>query len=105
MDARIAELDAILASAEIVPLPAEAEQDRVAFGATVTVRDAGRRKGGSEDERYRIVGVDEADFDRDEVSWLAPIAKALLGARRGERVRFTFPSGEKELEIVAIAYE
>ena len=42
---------------------------------------------------------------RDWVSWLSPIAKALLTSRIGQRVRFKFPDGEKELEIVGIAYE
>lgn len=101
VDQRIYGLEAVLQSAEIVPLPAVSERDRVAFGATVTVRETG----GGNEERYRIVGVDEADFDRDEVSWLSPIAKALIGARVGERVRFRFPSGEEELEIVKIVYE
>ncbi|MCX7825223.1 MAG: GreA/GreB family elongation factor [Verrucomicrobiae bacterium] len=77
-----------------------AERDRVQFGATVTVRD---RSG--QETRYRIVGVDETDIDRGWVSWLSPVAKALLNARLGERVRFKFPSGEEELEVVGIAYE
>jgi transcription elongation factor GreB len=54
---------------------------------------------------YRIVGVDETDIDRNWVSWLSPIAKALLNARVGQRVRFKFPSGEAELEIIRVAYE
>ncbi len=83
----------------MTPPPAPAD-DRVRFGATVTVRD-----NAGEEMCYRIVGVDEADIDRDWVSWLSPIARALLNARRGERVRFKFPAGEKELEIVAITYD
>jgi transcription elongation factor GreB len=42
------------------------------------------------------VGVDEIDFDQNGASWISPIAKALLNARRGETVRFKFPSGEAE---------
>ena len=71
----------------------------VRFGASVTVREAD----GSE-SRYRIVGADEVNLDRDWVSWMTPIARALLNARLGEKVRFRFPSGEKELEVVAINY-
>jgi len=96
---RIAHLEQSLQTAVVVPAPA-ATEDRVRFGATVTVRE----NGGGE-TCYRIVGVDEADVDRDWVSWLSPIAKALLNARLGQRVRFKFPSGEKELEVVGIAYE
>jgi transcription elongation factor GreB len=72
----------------------------VRFGATVLVR----RSDGEEDN-YRIVGVDEIDLDRGWVSWLSPIAKALMNARVGEQVRFKFPSGEEQLEIVRVEYE
>jgi transcription elongation factor GreB len=72
----------------------------VRFGATVTVRE---RNG--EASVYRIVGVDEMDLDRNWVSWLSPIAKALLNARPGQRVRFKSPAGEQELEITGITYE
>jgi transcription elongation factor GreB len=99
LDQRIAYLRQSLNSAVVVPRPVEPE-DRVRFGATVTVRE----RGGVE-TRYRIVGVDETDIDRGWVSWLSPIAKALLNARVGQRVRFKFPSGEEELEIAAIIYE
>jgi transcription elongation factor GreB len=99
VDQRIAQLEAALRSATMVPVPAE-PWDEVRFGATVTVRD-----GAGEETRYRIVGVDEADVDRDWVSWRSPIAAALLNARIGQRVRFRVPAGERELEVVAIAYE
>lgn len=98
-DLRIAYLEQCLATADLVP-PPPPPHEAVRFGATVTVRDA---KGA--ESRYRIVGVDEADFARDEVSWLSPIARALLNARLGERVPFRFPSGQTTLEIVAIGYE
>jgi len=96
---RIAHLRQSLDSAVIVPRPI-GPQDRVRFGATITVREDD-----GEEACYRIVGVDETDLDRGWVSWLSPIAKALLNARIGQRVRFKFPSGEEELEIVNIAYE
>lgn len=99
LDQRIRHLEQSLQSAEVVQPPATPE-DRVRFGASVTVR---QRTG--EEERYRIVGVDETDLDRNWVSWFSPIAKALLNARIGQRVRFRFPSGEEELEIVEIEYE
>lgn len=95
---RIAYLQQSLATAEITappPLP----HDVVRFGAIVTVRDA---KGAV--STYHIVGVDETEFFPDAVSWLAPIARALLNARLGQQVPFKFPSGATELEIVAIRY-
>ena len=102
LNQRIAELEQILQSAEVVPPPVGAEAlERVVFGATVTVREV--RTG--EESRYQIVGVDEVDLGGDRVSLRAPIARALINARRGERVRFQFPAGEEELEIVAVEYE
>jgi len=99
LDQRIASLRQSLGSAEVVPPPA-ASEDRVRFGATVTVRDNADGV-----ERYRIVGIDETDLGRGWVSWLSPIAKALLNARTGQRVRFTLPAGVRELEIVGFSYE
>jgi transcription elongation factor GreB len=99
IDLRIRHLHQSLQSA-VVAVPPAKPWEQVRFGATVTVRNSG----GAE-SRYRIVGLDETDLERDWVSWLSPIAKALLNARLGQKVRFKFPSGEEELEIVAIEYE
>ena len=99
LDARISELQNSLQSAVVVEPPAVPD-DQVRFGATVTVRE----KSGSETV-YRIVGVDETDFDRGWVSWLSPVAKALVNARVGQRVRLKLPSGDQELEVVRVAYE
>lgn len=99
LDQRIAYVSQCLQTAVVVAMPG-GPADQVRFGASVTVRD----RGGVE-SRYRIVGLDETDIERGWVSWLSPIAKALFNARVGERVRFRFPSGEEELEIVDIDYE
>jgi transcription elongation factor GreB len=99
LDQRIMQLEESLQSAEVVPSPS-GPADVVRFGATVTVRESD----GTETS-YRIVGVDETDMDRNRVSWMSPIAKALLNAKRGERIRFKFPSGEETLEIIEIRYE
>jgi transcription elongation factor GreB len=98
LEQRIAHLERSLASAVIVA-PA-ARTDRVRFGATVTVRD----RHGSETE-YRIVGVDEVDLERNGVSWLSPLAKALLGKCRDERVTVSVPAGAEELVVSGIRYE
>ena len=99
LDQQIAQIEQSLQSAEVVPPPVDAP-DVVRFGATVTVR----RPDGEQD-RYRIVGVDEIDLDRGWVSWLSPIAKAMMNSRIGERVPFKFPSGQEELEVVKVEYE
>ena len=99
LDLQIQQLEESLQSAEVVPPPADGA-DVVRFGATVRVR----RQDGEEDD-YRIAGVDEIDLERGWVSWMSPIAKALLNARVGDIVRFRFPSGEEPLEIVQVGYE
>lgn len=99
LDQRIYLLQHSLQSAEVVPPPVGLP-DRVRFGATVTVRSSS-----GEESRYRIVGVDETDIDRGWISWVSPIARALVNAQVGQRVRFKFPSGEEDLEIVEIIFE
>jgi len=98
LEQRIAYLQESLRLAEVVPPPATGD-DRVRFGATVTVRE----RSGAE-TRYRIVGVDETELDRNWVSWLSPIARVLLNARLGQTVSFKFPSGQTELQVVKIEY-
>ena len=73
--------------------------DQVFFGATVTWANA---KG---DERtIKIVGIDEVDPGRGHVSWISPIAKALLRAYEGDLVKMRTPGGVEEIEIVKVAY-
>jgi transcription elongation factor GreB len=53
----------------------------------------------------RIVGIDEADLDRGQVSWVSPIARALLRAQAGDSVQVRTPAGPETIEVVAISYE
>jgi len=99
LDQQIFDLQASQRSAEVVN-PPPPPHDTVLFGATVTVRE----NNGTESV-YRIVGVDEADFDRGWISWLSPIARALVNAKVGQRVSFKTPRGFSDLEIVRVAYE
>lgn len=99
LDQRMQRLRMSLESAVVTPAPPP-PWEQVRFGATVTVRN---ERG--EESQYRIVGVDETDVDRGWVSWLSPIAKALLNARLGQQVRFKFPDGETELEITRITFD
>ncbi len=83
----------------ILVVPAKQSPREVAFGAQVSVED--------EDGApltYRIVGEDEADPDAGKVSWVSPLAKALLDARIGDLVLWDRPTGEVELEVTAITY-
>jgi len=74
------------------------ETDQVFFGATVRIRSS------SETKEITIVGVDEADPARGRVSWISPMAKALLKARAGDVVTLRSPAGEEQLEIMEVSY-
>jgi transcription elongation factor GreB len=99
LDQRIAQVQESLQTVVVVPRP-EGPENKVRFGATVTVRT---RKG--EEDRYRIVGVDEVDIDRGWISFLSPIARALINSEVGQRVRLKLPSSQEELEILSVDYE
>lgn len=91
-------LEARIASAIVVDLAAQ-PRDRVAFGAQVDLLD---EQGVA--SSYRIVGEDEADAEHGSVSWLSPLAKAVLGAKVGDEVLWRRPAGDLRLEILAIRY-
>ena len=97
IDRRIAYLSQLLRSLEIVD-PRRQDPDRVAFGATVTVEQDGSERS------YQIVGVEESDPAQGRVSWISPIAKALMTKRVGERVALKLPSGESTLTILNVDY-
>lgn len=98
IDRRLRFLAKRLEAAEIVD-NAGREEDRVFFGATVTYAD---RSG--EARTVSIVGVDEVDPARGRVSWISPIAKALLKAREGDSVQLRTPAGVEEIEILEVRY-
>jgi transcription elongation factor GreB len=100
IDRRIRFLTKRLESAVIVD-PAEQQNcEQVFFAATVTVCDAD----GTE-ATYQIVGIDEANAMEGRISWISPLARALLKAREGDTVRFDSPGGLREIDILEIRYE
>ncbi|HRH82588.1 MAG TPA: transcription elongation factor GreB [Thiobacillaceae bacterium] len=99
IDRRIRFLTRRIDAAEVVDPGRREATDKVYFGATVTVID----EDGVESD-YSIVGVDEADPGRGRISWVSPLARALLKAGEGDTVRFQSPGGARELEIVAVRY-
>jgi transcription elongation factor GreB len=101
VDRRIRFLVKRLDRAEVVDPAARAgeDDDRVYFGATVDVVNA---KG--EERTVSIVGVDEIDTARGYISWVSPMARALIKAREGDTVTLQTPGGAEELEIAAVRY-
>ena len=99
IDRRLGWLAKRMKAAKVVD-PARAEdRGRVWFGATVTIAD--------EDDNERVltlVGDDETDAGAGRVGWNAPIARALRGATVGDLRRVMLPAGEKEYEVIAVAY-
>lgn len=83
----------------IVTEPAEQPNDRVCFGAKVEIED---EQGVA--QSISIVGEDEADIEAGKVSWVSPLAKALLGAGVGGLVTWRRPAGDLEIEVRAIHY-
>jgi transcription elongation factor GreB len=99
IDRRIRFLTKRLENAEVVDPRDHEQTDRVYFGATVTVIDET-----GEEATYSLVGIDEAEPGRGRISWISPLARALLKAEVGETVRFQSPGGLRELDIVAVEY-
>src|SRR5208283_4301460 len=87
IDRRIRFLTKRLEIAQVVDPAQQKNRDQVFFGATVTYANSR-----DEEHRITIVGVDEADLDRGQVSWISPIAKALLKARAGDVVEVRTPA-------------
>ena len=99
IDRRIRFLTKRLEIAEVVNPAAHDGSDQIFFGATVTYSDDE-----GEERTITILGVDEADNMHAEVSWVSPIARALLKAREGESVVLQTPGGMRTLEIISVSY-
>jgi len=99
IDRRIRFLTKRLEIAEVTDPSVHLGKDQVFFGATVTyVEEAG-------DERtVTILGIDEADSLKGEVTWISPIARALIKAREGDVVKLVTPLGVQEVEVLRVLY-
>jgi transcription elongation factor GreB len=100
IDRRIRFLTRRLDNAEVVDPAAREATDQVFFGATVLYAT-----GAGRENRIRIVGIDEVDPARGQVSWISPIARALIKAREGDSVLLRTPVGVETLEILEVRYE
>jgi transcription elongation factor GreB len=100
IDRRIRFLTKRLEAAEIVDPARQTRRDQVFFGATVTYADP---RGG--EKTVTIVGIDEADLERGQVSWISPVARALLKAHEGDVVNLRTPTGIEAIEVLEIRYQ
>ena len=99
IDRRIRFLTKRLEIAEVVDPGLHAGRDQIFFGATVTYLEDGETE-----REVTILGIDEADSAQGQISWISPVARALLKARVGDEVQLPTPGGLRALEIVAVRY-
>jgi transcription elongation factor GreB len=99
IDRRIRFLTKRLEIAEVTDPSLHHGRDQVFFGATVTYADES-----GQERTVTILGIDEADSAQGQVSWISPIARALLKAREGDVVRLVTPAGTQEVEVLAVSY-
>src|SRR2546421_2483678 len=97
IDRRVRFLIKRLETAEIVRSSGR-DTDQIFFGAQVRVR------GAAGERTVRIVGIDETDATKGCVSWISPMARALIKAREGDRVVLHTPAGNEQLEILEVSY-
>jgi transcription elongation factor GreB len=99
IDRRMRYLTKRIESAEVVDQKLQKNLTQIFFGATVTYREAN----GTE-KTVKIVGIDEADLTKDKISWISPVARALLKAAVGDTVELKTPALTETLKIIAIKY-
>ena len=99
-EARISDIEAKLANAQIIDPRLVDADGRVVFGATVDVEDQNGEK-----STWQIVGEDEADIKEGRISVSSPIARGLIGKESGESAEVQTPGGLKRYEIIDVRYE
>ena len=99
IDRRVRYLSKRLESAEVVDPRQQQALKQVFFGATVTYA-----RSDDSEHTVQLVGIDEADAEHGKVSWLSPIAQALMKAKVGDTVQLRTPAGKEPIEVVSIAY-
>lgn len=100
IEGRIKQLEGELSHAEVIDVAQLNAGSRVVFGATVTLADVET----DEEKRYQIVGDLEADIKLAMIAISSPLARALIGKHEGDAVTIDAPAGQREYEIVSVAY-
>ena len=99
IDRRIRFLTKRLEVAEVTDPSLHHGRDQIFFGARVTYADET-----GQERTVTILGIDEADSSLGQVSWVSPVARALLKARRGDEVKLLTPMGVQDIEVIAVEY-
>lgn len=100
IEGRIAEIQAKLANAEVVDT-SSLKSGTIIFGATVELQDCET----DEKVKYQIVGEDESDVKHGKISIFSPIARSLIGKKKGDIIEFKSPKGEKEFEVLNFYFQ
>ena len=100
IEGRIKQLESELSHAEVIDVARLNAGTRVVFGATVTLADVET----DEEKRYQIVGDLEADIKQSMIAISSPLARALIGKHEGDAVTIEAPAGQREYEIISVAY-
>lgn len=101
IEGRIQQLEGELSNAEIIDVAKLNVGNKVVFGATVVVADVDT----DEEKRYQIVGDLEADIKQGLIAISSPVARAMIGKLEGDTIVIDAPAGQREYEIVSVAYE
>jgi transcription elongation factor GreA len=99
VEGRIQHINGMLSGAQVID-PSSLAYPHIVFGATVKLEDADS----GQEVTYKIVGIDEADISKNKISIASPIARALIGKRKGDEVKVTTPRGSANYEIRGIEY-
>jgi transcription elongation factor GreB len=101
IDSRCRHLMRRMDLAEIVDSSQQQHLEKVFFGAWVTIFNLDD----DSEHTYRVVGKDEIEPTKGHISWISPLAKAMLGKAVGDVIRVTTPKGEEQFEIIEITYQ
>ena len=97
---RVQELETTIATANVIDITKIKKDDKVIFGATIIVKDLETEK----ENKYKIVGKDEADVKSGLIFFQSPMGKGFIGKSKGEYAEIKTPSGEKNFEIIDVQY-
>lgn len=99
IESRIGEIQSKIANAEVIDI-SSLKSDKIIFGARVVLLDLETE----EEVTYQIVGEDEADVKSGKISVFSPLARSVIGKKKGDVVEFKSPKGEKEYEVKGFSF-